>query len=184
MSSCSCKQNGGGSKRCSCKKCRRYSQRGGGIFDGLFGSSKPTPSSLPSPSTTTTPLLTNAVATPVNDDRATLEKTISELTVEKEEINQKLDAANMKLNALPRPQGGGGGGGNMMFRQNYPGQHGGYGELVTAQDEAIIGLDSGPSIATQGISTLQGGKRRTRKIRKTRCMKKSRKHMKSRKYRR
>ena len=115
---------------------------------------------------------------------ATLEKTISELTDEKEKINQKLDAANMKLNALPRPQGGGGGGGNMMFRQNYPGHHGGYGELVTAQDEAIIGLDSGPSIATQGISTLQGGKRRTRKIRKTRRMKKSRKHMKSRKYRR
>jgi len=189
MSGCGCnKQSGGGSKRCSCKKCRRYSQKGGGIFDGFFGSSNqtPPPSTTPSPSTTTpttpsTPLLTNAVATPVNDDRATLEKTISKLTAEKEGIDQELDAARMKLNALPRPQGGGGGGGNMMFRQNF---HGGYGELVTAQDEAIIGLDSGPSIATQGIATQQGGKHRTRKIRKTRRMKKSRKHMKSRKYRR
>jgi len=36
MTSCGCSQNGGGSKRCSCKKCRHYSQRGGSsIFDNI-----------------------------------------------------------------------------------------------------------------------------------------------------
>ena len=169
MAGCGCnKQSGGGSKRCSCKKCRRYSQKGGGFFDGLFGSTTPSTPSIP-PTTMTTPLLTN-------DDRVTLEQTISDLTVKKEGINQQLDEARMKLDALPRPQGGGGGGGNMMFVQHVPGHRGGYGELVTAQDEANIGLFAGPSIATQGIATQQGGKRRTRKNRKTRRMKKSRKY--------
>ena len=168
MAGCGCnKQSGGGSKRCSCKKCRRYSQKGGSAIGDFFGFGK---SSTPS---TTVTKVTKVVATPVNDDRATLEKTISELTVEKEEINQQLDSARMKLDALPRPQGGGGGGGNMMARQNF---HGGYGELVTVRDEANIGLSAGPSMATQGIATQQGGKRRTRKIRKTRRMKKSRKY--------
>jgi hypothetical protein len=53
MSSCGCSQKGGGSRRCSCKKCRRYSQRGGdstGWFGNLLGSSATstaTPSTSP-----------------------------------------------------------------------------------------------------------------------------------------
>jgi hypothetical protein len=171
MAGCGCnKQSGGGSKRCSCKKCRRYSQRGGGLFD-FFGSEKPKEDS------------TVSKITPSSSEK--------KVCITEEEYNKLLAKSEQELpsvSPLPSevvaPTRGGGGGGNMMARQNYPGHHGGYGELVTAQDEAIIGLDSGPSIATQGISTLQGGKRRTRKIRKTRRMKKSRKHMKSRKYRR
>ena len=171
MSSCGCsKQSGGGSKRCSCKKCRRYSQRGGGFLD-FFGPEKPKESS--------------------SDSNITPSSSEKDVCITKEEYNKLLAKSEPEIpsvSPLPSevvaPTRGGGGGGNMMARQNYPGHHGGYGELVTSRDEAIIGLDSGPSIATQGISTLQGGKRRTRKIRKTRRMKKTRKNRKSRKYRR
>jgi hypothetical protein len=44
MSGCGCTKNqkGGGSKRCSCKKCRRYVQRGGWSWSSLFTSSQDT----------------------------------------------------------------------------------------------------------------------------------------------
>ena len=175
MSSCGCsKQSGGGSKRCSYKKCRRYSQRGGGLFD-FFGPEKPKESS--SVSNTTPNLSEKKVCITEEDYKKLLAKSGSEPEPE-------IPSVSPLPSEVVAPTRGGGGGGNMMARQNYPGHHGGYGELVTSRDEAIIGLDSGPSIATQGISTLQGGKRRTRKIHKTRRMKKSRKHRKSRKYRR
>lgn len=167
MSSCGCsKQSGGGSKRCSCKKCRRYSQRGGGFLD-FFSAS---------PDKNTSSVVVNTPQ-PSNEEK---------ICILKKDYDELLARPTQVDNSEPEiaPTLGGGGGGNMMARQNYPGHHGGYGELVTSQDEATIGLDSGPSIATQGISTLQGGKRRTRKIRKTRRMKKSRKNRKSRKYRR
>jgi hypothetical protein len=169
MAGCGCnKQSGGGSKRCSCKKCRRYSQKGGGFFDGLFGPSKPTtttpPSTTPLPSTT----MTTVAPTPSSSDNLYEQKERLELL--------KQQTHTLEAEIARAEMSGGGSGGNMMARQNYPGHHGGYGELVTAQDEANIGLFAGPSIATQGIATLQGGKRRTRKNRKTRRMKKSRKY--------
>ena len=54
MSGCGCNNNqkGGGSKGCSCKKCRRSMQRGGGLWQSLFGSSEKVPTSdlgTPSP---------------------------------------------------------------------------------------------------------------------------------------
>jgi hypothetical protein len=166
MPGCGCsKQSGGGSKRCSCKKCRRYSQRGGGFLD-FFGSS---PAKDPSS-------VVDNTRQPSNEEKiCILKKDYDEL------LARPTQVANLEPEIVPTR--GGGGGGNMMARQNF-GLRGGYGELVTTQDEATIGLYSGPSIATQGIATQQGGKRRTRKIRKTRRMKKSRKHIKSRKYRR
>jgi hypothetical protein len=166
MSSCGCnKQGGGGSKRCSCKKCRRYSQRGGGIFD-FFGSTSTTPT--PTTSTPTTPIEEKVCMTKQEYDQLT--------------SNQSRVTDSEPLITAGETRGGGGGG-NMMARQNF-GLRGGYRELVTSQDEATIGLDSGPSIATQGLVSQAGGKRRSRKTRKTRRMKKSRKHKKSRKYRR
>jgi hypothetical protein len=169
MSSCGCnKQGGGGSKRCSYKKCRRYSQRGGGIFD-FFGST-------PTTTTTTTPT-TTTIPSPIEDKVCMTKQEYNQLTSNQSRVTDSeplITAGEVR---------GGGGGGNMMARQNF-GLRGGYGELVTSQDEATIGLDSGPSIATQGLVSQAGGKRRSRKTRKTRRMKKSRKHKKSRKYRR
>lgn len=167
MSSCGCnKQGGGGSKRCSCKKCRRYSQRGGGIFD-FFGSTTSTSSPTPTPTPTS----------PIEEKVCMTKQEYNQLT-----SNQSRVTDSEPLITAGETRGGGGGG-NMMARQNF-GLRGGYGELVTSQDEATIGLDSGPSIATQGLVSQAGGKRRSRKTRKTRRMKKSRKHKKSRKYRR
>ena len=171
MSSCGCssKQNGGGFKRCSCKKCRRYSQRGGGFLDFF------SPSSTPSPAKDTSSVVVNT-RQPSNEEK---------ICIPKKDYDELLARPTQVANSEPEiaPTRGGGGGNNMSYTL-YGRHSGGYGELVTAQDEATIGLDSGPSIVTQGISTLQGGKRRTRKIRKTRRMKKSRKNRKSRKYRR
>lgn len=170
MSSCGCnKQGGGGSKRCSCKKCRRYSQRGGGIFD-FFGSTPSTSSSTPSTSSPTP-------TSPIEEKVCMTKQEYNQLTSNQSRVT---DSEPLTPTDVVR---GGGGGGNMMARQNF-GLRGGYGELVTSQDEATIGLDSGPSIATQGLVSQAGGKRRSRKTRKTRRMKKSRKHKKSRKYRR
>jgi len=169
MSSCGCnKQGGGGSKRCSYKKYRRYSQRGGGIFD-FFGST-------PTTTTTTTPT-TTTIPSPIEDKVCMTKQEYNQLTSNQSRVTDSeplITAGEVR---------GGGGGGNMMARQNF-GLRGGYGELVTSQDEATIGLDSGPSIATQGLVSQAGGKRRSRKTSKTRRMKKSRKHKKSRKYRR
>lgn len=167
MSSCGCnKQGGGGSKRCSCKKCRRYSQRGGGIFD-FFGSTTSTSSPTPTPTPTS----------PIEEKVCMTKQEYNQLT-----SNQSRVTDSEPLITAGETRGGGGGG-NMMARQNF-GLRGGYGELVTSRDEATIGLDSGPSIATQGLVSQAGGKRRSRKTRKTRRMTKSRKHKKSRKYRR
>jgi hypothetical protein len=167
MSSCGCnKQGGGGSKRCSCKKCRRYSQQGGGIFDGLFGPSKPP--TTPTIPTTPTPMpTTERQSDTIDEKKARMDALQAEIVALQAEIDAKSTIS-------------GGGGGNMMSMAVY----GGYGESVTAQNEANIELDSGPSIATQGLVSQAGGKRRSRKTRKTRRMKKSRKHKKSRKYRR
>jgi hypothetical protein len=171
MSSCGCnKQGGGGSKRCSCKKCRRYSQRGG---------------FWPFDSTPTTP------TTPTTSQRQS--ENVFQSNIQPETIEEKKDRLKILCNqsaaleaeiqsSIPSTvttAGGisGGGGGNMMSMAVY----GGYGESDTAQNEANIELDSGPSIATQGLVSQAGGKRKTRK---TRRMKKSRKHKKSRKYRR
>ena len=168
MSSCGCssKQNGGGFKRCSCKKCRRYSQRGGGLFGDLFGSS---------PAKDTSSVVVNT-RQPSNEEK---------ICIPKKDYDELLAIPAQVANSEPEiaPTRGGGGGNNMSYTL-YGRHSGGYGELVTAQDEATIGEDSGPSIETQGIATIQGGKLRTRKIRKTRRMKKSRKHRKSRNYRR
>jgi len=164
MSSCGCnKQGGGGSKRCSCKKCRRYSQRGGGIFDGLFGSSKP-PTTPTTPTTPTPMPTTERQSDTIDEKKARMDALQAEIVALQAEIDAKSTIS-------------GGGGGNMMSRAVY----GGYGESVTAQNEANIELDSGPSIATQGLVSQAGGKRKTRK---TCRMKKSRKNKKSRKYRR
>lgn len=159
MSSCGCnKQGGGGSKRCSCKKCRRYSQRGG---------------FWPFDTTTPTPTTPTTIPSPIEDKVCMTKQEYNQLT-----SNQSRVTDSEPLTDVVR----GGGGGNMMSRMQM--MRGGYGELVTSQDEATIGLDSGPSIATQGLVSQAGGKRRSRKTRKTRRMKKSRKHKKSRKYRR
>lgn len=176
MSGCGCsKQNGGGFKRCSCKKCRRYSQRGGGLFGDFFGSEKPKDEGDNN----------NKTQKPLNEEKKCIPEHVyndllnkyNELLANSTQID-KLPSEGTPTPPLPLQEDlsrGGGGGGNMMARSNF-GLHGGYGELVTAQDEATIGLYSGPSMATQGIATQQGGKRRTRKIRKTRRMKKSRKY--------
>lgn len=173
MSSCGCgKQRGGGSKKCSCKKCRRYSQRGGeGFFGSLFGTSDEK-----TPQSTTKPLdEKNCISKDVYDE---LQRKYDDLLA-KSTQSDKLPSEETQL--LPQSQGisRGGGGGNMMSRMEMV--RGGDGELGTIRQDANIGLYSGPSINTLGIATQQGGKR---KIRKTRRMKKSRKHTKSRKYRR
>jgi uncharacterized small protein (DUF1192 family) len=171
MSSCGCnKQGGGGSKRCSCKKCRRYSQMGGGFFGDFFGSTNQTSTT---PTTPTTP-------TTQRQSENLIQNSIQSETIdEKKERIDALQAEIIALQAEINAKSGisGGGWGNKMSRAVY----GGYWELVTAQNEANIELDSGPSIATQGLVSQAGGKRKTHK---THRMKKSRKHKKSRKYRR
>jgi hypothetical protein len=168
MSSCGCnKQGGGGFKKCSCKKCRRYTQKGG------FWPFDPTPTT-PTTSTTSQRQSENIQPETIEEKKERLQILQNQSAALEEEI--RAVEPQIPSPVISTGEMRGGGGGNMMSRMEM--SRGGYGELGTIRQDATIGLDSGPSIATQGLVSQAGGKRKTRR------MKKSRKHKKSRKYRR